>query len=272
MILGKLHRYFNRVFYSASSKQRLRSVMINLSSEVRGKNCFVLGSSPVPSIERFNDGMPLICINGSPMIAKELEMPPPTITVVDFELLDVNVNRLKPVRSVIIENELLSNLDLGVIVSSQSNASPGGNPDELKGIYSNFISLYKSDCRTIIHQATGVGNLENDVHGLLSRGAFAIGLCAWLGASSITFSGFSLKRESKNKSSYYYGDVVNDVLVRNEEFKSIQGWDTMAHSMADCQLLGQLSLNGHKIYSNSEEFIPLLQNWGHTPPDWAQRS
>jgi hypothetical protein len=247
------------------------STLHDLSKLIKDKDCFVLGSSPSPSLERFDNNMSLVCVNGSAMIADKLNMPPPVMTVVDFELLDVNINRSKPVRSKIIQNELLRDLDLGFIVSSQSNASPGGHPDELKANYSGFVSLYKSDCRKIIHQATGVSNLENDVHGLLSRGLFSIGLCAWLGASSITFSGFSLKRKNINESPYFYGDVINNVAIPDVRYKSIEGWDTRAHTMADCQLLGQLSLNGHKIYSDSEDFIPLLQNWGHAPPDWARR-
>jgi len=245
--------------------------MENLSGIVKNKDCFVLGSSPRPSLERFDNSMPLVCVNGSAAIADKLGMPPPIMTIVDFELLDTNINRSKPARAAIVKDGLLSGLDLGFVVSSQSNTSPGGSPDELQAKYSNFISLYKTDCRKIIHQATGVSNLENDVHGALSRGMFAIGLCFWLGASSVTFSGFSLKRKSKNESAYFYGDVVNNIEILDPKYESLKGWDTMAHSMADCQLLGQLSLNGHKVYSDSEEFIPLLQNWGHVPPHWAKR-
>jgi|APSaa5957512535_1039671.scaffolds.fasta_scaffold13816_3 hypothetical protein len=272
MIIDKIYTKYSVLKSKATSKARLHKAMVSLSEIVKGKDCFVLGSSPTPSLERFNKNMSLVCVNGSSIIADKLNIPPPIMTVVDFELLDVNINRSKPARSAIIKNELLNDLDLGFIVSSQSNTSPGGHPDELKAKYSGFISLYKSDCRKIIHQATGVSNLENDVHGMLSRGMFSIGLCFWLGASSVTFSGFSLTRKNKNESTYFYGDVTNNIKIPDVEYKSLEDWDTRAHSMADCQLLGQLSLNGHKVYSDSKEFIPLLQNWGHVPPDWAKRN
>lgn len=254
--------------------------LVNLRSQFgggfEGKDCFVLGSAPNPDLTLFQERMALVAVNGSAVNARRLGLPPPVMTVVDFELLDNSVNLSKETRSVIIKNRLLQGMDLGILVSTQSNGSQGGNPDILLAQYTKYIKIYKHQCRAIVHHVTGTKLLENDVHGLLSRGAFAIAICSWLGARSITFAGFSLFcTEEEDCSPHFYYDMdikfKENVVWKSENKPSGVSADTRSHSLADCALISQLVLRGQRICSKERDFLPVIQNWGCNPPNWAKR-
>lgn len=241
-----------------------------------GKDCFVLGSAPNPDLSLFQEGMALVAVNGSAVNARRLGLPSPAMTVVDFELLDSSINTTKESRSIIVKNRLLEGTDLGVLVSTQSNNSQGGNPDVLHAYYADFIRLYKHQCQAIVHYITGTNMLERDVHGLLSRGALAIAICSWLGARTVTLAGFSLFcTKEERRSPHFYHDMdlefrENVVWMSDNTLPPARG-NTRNHSLADCALISQLVLRGQRIHTKERDFLPVIQNWGCNPPDWAKK-
>lgn len=279
LALIKIRGVFKELPITLTRNLRLFIIKRALCKEVAGRDCFVLGSAPEPDLEGLDKDAVLICVNGSAANAARLGLKTPVMTVVDFELLDPSVNNEKITRSVIVKNRLLSGLDLGLLFVTQSNSSSGGTPECLDASYRLIATLYKSDCRSIVHNVTSCGVLENDVHGLLSRGGFAIALCAWGGAKRITFSGFSLFQNQKELHSPHFYESIKDSLDDKSVIWSATesvneaglNWDTRSHSLADSTLVAMLFLNGFDIRSNTKDFAPMLSNWGKNPPEWVKR-
>lgn len=273
-----------RHFHKKTAKKVLaRPYFINLLKlkspiydSICGKDCFVLGSAPEPDLSLFDDEMALVTANGSAGNANALGLPSPTMTVIDFELLDENKldeNKTEKSQLIARNRKLLNGLNLGILIAAQSNNNQGGNPDILQAKYNHFVELIKLERKTIVHQVSGSKLLENNVHGLTSTGAFAIALCVYLGARSVTFAGFSLFRSKQSKVTPHFFnklDVqtkVSTITDKNIEFD----YDSRNHSLADSALISQLVLNGHCILNSHKDFLPLLQNWGSEPPSWAMR-
>lgn len=259
---------------------RLFVIRRALRKEVAGRTCFVMGSAPEPDIEGMDKDAVLICVNGSGANAARLGLKSPVITVVDFELLDSAINTKVKTRSVIIKNDLLRGLNLGLLLATQSNYSNGGSPACLNASYKGGLKLYKTDCRSIVHKVTRSNILENDVHGLLSRGGLTLAICVWGGAKKIIFSGFSLfKHKDELNGPHYYASIEENFIekdiiwaVTKEAREMTDNWDTRNHSLADSTLIGMLVLNGHDISSSSKDFAVVLSNWGKNPPEWVMLS
>lgn len=277
LALIKLRRVLNELRITLTRKLRLFLIKRAICAEVKGRDCFVLGSAPEPDLEGLNEDTVLVCVNGSGANAARLGLKSPVMTVVDFELLDPSLNTEKETRSVIIKNNLLRGLNLGLLLATQSNGRNGGSPSCLNASYKIGLKLYKTDCRLIVHNVTRCNLLENDVHGLLSRGGLAIALCVWGGAKKITFSGFSLFRHKDELyGPHYYASIENDYIekdiiwaVTKQVREESDNWDTRNHSLADSALIAMLVLNGFDIRSSSKDFAVVLSNWGKNPPEWA---
>jgi len=242
MLLNRYSRYIHKANIILSSYFRIRFVRAEIIRLLAGRECFVLGSAPDPNLTAFKSDSLLICVNGSAANAKKLGLPTPILTIVDFELLDSLVNLEKESRSVIIKNQLLRGLNLGTLISTQSNGSSGGSINCLNANVEKHIRLYKYDCMKIVHNITQAKLLEKNVHGVLSRGALAVLLCAWGCAKSVTFEGFKLFRTKEELyAPHFYENNVNET-VWNAEPQSFQDWDTRSHSLADSALITQLIL------------------------------
>jgi len=241
-----------------------------ISPIIYGRKCFILGSAPSPSLRLFDKDSILVCVNGSASNAKRLGLPLPSLTVIDFELLDPTINQAKASRSVIIANKLLGGLDLGILVASQSNNSNGGDPHILHALYSNYLRIYSADCQRITASVSQSSLFERSLDGLLSRGVFAIALCAWAGAKSISFDGFSLfkSRAALGSGSYFYGQIVgldcsqSEFPVEHNHSEGPIDLDTRNHSLADCAMIASLVINGFRVNTDLPDFLPVIQNWG----------
>ena len=107
---------------------------------LRNKDVFILGSAPNPDLSSYSKKKILITCNGSAANAKKLKMGQPLITIVDNELLDKDIIKKKESRKSIINGGLLKSLNLGSIISVQSNHSKGSDVSLLQSKYSNFYS------------------------------------------------------------------------------------------------------------------------------------
>lgn len=260
-------------YNSISRVNRLNKVKGELQKRLSGKRCYVLGSAPEVDLSGYMEGDVVVSVNGSALNAKRLGLPEPRVTVVDFELLDPIVNQEKFSRSVIIKEEMLKGLDLGLLLSTQSNSSIGGDPNCLQARFEAHFQLYKEDCMKIVHNVTQTRNLEKTLQGLLSRGGMAIALCAYGGAKEIFFSGFSLFKDPKfdhppyfHAADFYNQNSLDSISWQLESYNRYD-LDTRNHSLADCILIGQLVLAGINIQTSSKDFAPLLSNWGKTSID-----
>ena len=102
--------------------------LFKVKGEISGKKIFILGSAPNPNLELDSSRHVVVTINGSAANAKELGLNDSVMTVVDFELITKKVALHTDVRSVIIKNNLLKNIDLGSVVAIQSNNTLLGDP------------------------------------------------------------------------------------------------------------------------------------------------
>jgi hypothetical protein len=210
------------------------------SSILKGKDCFLVGSAPNIDLSLYNEKMKIISVNGSAENIYKYNLSPITLTIVDNELLDPSINVIKESRKKIISNELLKNYNLGTLFSTQSNLSNGGDPSVLKANFINYQMINKFICKSICKRLTNNNLINNDLYSIPSTGFIAIAICFYLGAKSVTLTGFSF-------------------------YNNIDKIDTRSHTLADCALLTSLILNGFKIQSNDVDVLPLLSNWGRNP-------
>jgi hypothetical protein len=249
----------------------------HIGNFLKCQDCLLIGSAPNPDLSLYKNGMSIVTVNGSAANAKNLGLPPPKLTVIDYELIDPECFNEKESRRVIIENKLLKGLDLGTLISVQSNNSKGGSPSVLEANFNRYESINKAIARKIIHNVSDTKILNNDVHGLLSQGGMAIALCFWLGARSVTISGFSLFKKHNSKiEPHFYSDLPVS-LAGNYNWRSGDCekdallLDTRPHSLADCSLITQLVLRGFDVRTSEQDFLPLIRNWGSSPHDCAVR-
>ena len=260
-------RILNKIFYSIQTMSlslianwkvnRIRKELILL----KDADVLILGSSPSPALPDDYRNRLLICCNGSAANVKQLQLDNPVMTVVDYELIDVDVALSKDVRKKIINNKILANLNLGYLIATQSNDAIGGNPELLNSEYSGFLAIDRLTRRKIIDIVTGTNRIERDARlSLCSTGGFAVALSLFLGARSVSIAGFShLFSGNKHPQMHFYDEVLEDL---SKEL------NTRNHSMADSALISLSVINGYKINTFERDILPLVQNWGNDGPSW----
>jgi len=203
--------------------------------------------------------MQIICINGSPAQPLLKDIKSPAITFFDNELLNLTVNKTKASRSEIVHGKLLKNLDLGVVVTTQSNSFSGGPIDQLEAIWTNRLSTDKKFRKSLCKHLKMQPNLEGSSMGILSTGGFALAFLTFFGAKSISMSGFTFyKSPHKDDSEKFY-----KISTIEQKFsKNANRDDTRSHSLSDSNLISSLVLMGYKINSNDSDLLPILHNWG----------
>ena len=219
------------------------------------KDVFILGSAPNPDLKFYSKDKILVTCNASSANAHKLKLGDPALTIIDNELIDPNINLIKPSRSVIVKNKLLSNINLGNLISVQSNFSKGGLPEVLEAKYSTFSSININLRRMILQNTLSVNWIDENALSLASTGGFAIAFCAFLSARSITFEGFKLFQNEGNDLKHFYEEHKTMADNFNKE-------NTKAHSLADSLIVGILSAKGISINTSERDFFPLLSNWG----------
>ena len=249
MIKNFIKKMFNYSNYRSIKK-------INL---LRNKDVFILGSAPNPDLSGYSKKKILITCNGSAANAKKLKMGQPLITIVDNELLDKDIVRKKESRKSIINGELLKSLNLGTIISVQSNHSQGSDVSLLQSKYSNFYQINKQSRLEIIDYVTNTNLLERNMDGVISTGAFAFILSFFLGAKSVSFSGFRIYQKSNTLEHFYkFTEKKRNIFIKKKNIQSPK-----AHSLADSAVISILKLRGYKIKTDEIEFLHLLNNWGN---------
>ncbi len=239
---------------------RLR-VLKKSFSFLKNADVLILGSSPSPVLMDEHKSRLLICCNGSAANAKQLGLPDPIVTVVDYELIDPDVSAAKDVRRQIIKNRILANLNIGYLIAAQSNDAVGGCPSLLGANYHGYMTIDRFVRRKIIDLVTGVNKLDRKPElSLSSTGGFAIALSLFLGARSVSIAGFTHILEcGKYTQMHFYDDVIE---------KQTTNVNTRNHTMADSALISLAVINGHKITTNERDILPLVQNWGNSGPFW----
>ena len=247
----RIRRFVDKAFLICKSYFICFKVQ-KLRRNIAGKDVLILGSAPNPVLPKYFHAMPLICCNGSAANASDLSLQSPVMTVVDYELIDEHESKAKDVRSVIIDSGYLRGLDLGELVATQSNDAKGGKPEILQANYSRFLEISRFERRRMIDLLTNTRLLERDRRtSLCSTGAFAVALAFYLGAKSVTLSGFT----------YFVSSDVSNA----DEINSI---NTRSHSMADSMLLGLATINGKVIQTGERDLLPVIQNYGNEGPKW----
>jgi len=255
MIIAKIIRRIRNLLLWLNSSSSANKIRKSIDS-IRDADILVLGSAPNPILPESAKDMLLVCCNGSAANLKQLGMQSPVMTVVDFELIDPEIAYTKKVRSDIVKERILADLQLGTLVGTQSNPAIGGAPEILGAHYDRFISIDKFSRRKILDIVTGTEKLERDVQlTLCSTGAFAIALSLFLGARSVSISGFThLMSEGGSSQMHFYDEA---------SIKLSGKLDTRNHSMADSALIVLSVLNGHTILTREHDLLPLVQNWGN---------
>lgn len=235
--------------------------ILKLKNKIKGKNVFILGSAPNPNLDLYSNDHILISVNGSAANAKELGLKEPLMTVIDFELINKKTAIDKDVRSIIVKNNLLKDINLGFVISTQSNDTLLEDPGILKAKIKKFYSIHRFTRKILIQNVTKNKKLD-DTNSLVSTGAFACALCFFLGANEVIISGFSfLKNENFHPPSFYKTDELQfENKIKSEPDSKL---DTRSHSLADSNLISSLVINGRKIKTNEREILPLVQNWGN---------
>jgi hypothetical protein len=242
---------------------RLSAMLASLRAQVTARTVFVLGSAPHSSAAQFDPSMVLVSCNASALSAHRHGLPPPTLTVMDNELLDPDVSNQKPGRDTIIARGLLRDLDLGHLVCVQSNRAQAGDPGALGAKLSAVSLLDRGQRHRVVRNASGIEALDGSNWAMVSTGAFAIALAVYLGASRVRFSGFGLYKPLDALDPPHFYDSDLPALGPQRESRN--------HSLADAALVCALALRGVDIATDDHDFLPLVQNWGSKPPDWARR-
>lgn len=251
----KIMRRVENLKLAANTSARINKILESIDA-LKDSDVLVLGSAPHPVLPECAEDMLLVCCNGSAANAKRLGMKSPVLTVVDFELIDPDIAFSKSVRSDIIKGKILADLHLGILVATQSNSAIGGAPEILGAHYDRYTSIDQLARRKILNVVTGTDKLERDVRlSLCSTGAFAVALSLFLGARSVSISGFTYLMSADGGAQMHFYD---------EPSKASSGeWDTRNHSMADSALIVLSVINGHIIRTRERDLLPLVQNWGN---------
>lgn len=230
----------------------------------------MLGSAPDPNLSLYREGDLTVSVNASAANLRHLGMPPPALTIIDFQILDPSLRADNYSKHAIVKHKMLAGLSLGTLVLTQSNNSPGGNPDSLNASYEHLHILKKSHCRRVVNSVMKSKIIERDINNFVSRGAFALALTALSGASSIVFEGFSLFKSKEHAFvNHFYNDVIplpGEGIDWKSSVPTNSSWDVRVHSRADCCLISTLSALGFNLQTSCREFSPLLHNWGKNPP------
>lgn len=243
--------------------ERLTAILSSLRAQFAARPVFVIGSGPDSSVAGFEPSMIVVSCNASAASARRHALPPPALTVMDNEVLDPQASARKPGRDTILARGLLRDLDLGHLVCVQSNRARAGDPAALGAKLSGVSLLDRAQRHRIVRNASGIEALDGSNWAMVSTGAFAIALVVYLGASRVRFSGFSLRKPA---------DVLDPPHFYDRSLPaSTPHADSRNHSMADAILVSTLALHGFDIATDDHDFLPLVQNWGSKPPDWAGR-
>ena len=234
----------------------LRSfIMFHLNPIIYKKDVFILGSAPDPNLSLYSKDKVLVTCNGSASNAKKLNLVTPKMTIVDNELIDESIAYSKPSRSVIVKNQLLKDLELGNLICVQSNHSRGSKPDILKAKYEKVYNINNHLRKMIMRNIINITWFEENDLSLASTGGFAIALCAFLKAKSITFEGFKLFQGETNDLKHFYESHESLPTI----YKKL---NSRPHSLADSLIIGSLVARGKKLYTNEIDFLPIINNWG----------
>ena len=256
-----------RAIYEAYAPYEIKLVKQGITG-LHGRDVLLLGSGPSPDLTLFKDDMVVVTCNGSAANAKRLSLPTPTMTVVDYELLDPATAQSKPSRQAVVGNKLMADLDVGFLVAAQSNSSKGGDPAILQTRFRKYFELRRGARKRIVQSVTGMPLLERDVKtGLLSTGGFALALSFFLGCKSAVIAGFSLYKEANAELEPHFYPMDRESQPQRQDRRiDLSNIDTRNHSLADSALVTALCLNGHRVRTREIDFLPLVQNWGNTPP------
>ena len=248
--------YFLTFFLESLYKIKYRNIL-------KGKDCFLLGSSNVVDLTLFKQDMVVISVNGSAANAEKLHLPKILLTILDNELLDPICIKEKISRKYIIENKLLKNINLGTLICVQSNNSKGGDPLILEAHFNDYIKFNRFLVKKIIAKTTKSKLINKNINGLPSTGFTALAICFWLGAKSVSMTGFSFYENNNSIfDSHFYNQ--NDLELADKVL------NTRSHTLADSAILTSLVLNKYKVITKDHYLLPLIQNWGNFPPQWAQ--
>jgi hypothetical protein len=259
IIYKKLIQRFKQLMRLLSAPIYIK-IIRNSTNIFRSTDVLVLGSAPHPDLPEFAENMLLVCCNGSAANAKRLGLKGPAMTVVDFELIDPKIAFSKSVRSDILKSKILADLNLGILVATQSNYTAGGSPEILGARYDRYVSIDRFARRKILDVVSGTDKLERDARvSLCSTGAFAVALSLFLGARSVSIAGFTHLMGSDDDGQIHFYDAYS---------KSTAVLNTRNHSMADSALISLSVINGHIIRTRERDLLPLVQNWGNKGPGW----
>ncbi len=216
------------------------------------KKIILVGSGPNLDKTIFNNKNDIIVsCNASASNVNKLNLGEVKLTIVDNELIDKKIAFEKDVRSNIIKNDVLKDINLGHLISVQSNHSKNIDHKLLKANITSFTKVDKNMRKIIIDSVLGTSIVDKDNNSLISTGVFSICLCLYFGARQVIFSGFTLFKQEKD---HFYDEPKN----QNEDSELL----TRSHSLADSVTIGMLKMKGFNIEARDRDFYPLMNNWG----------
>jgi hypothetical protein len=176
-----------------SRSGRLRNLRKRLAAQLEDSCCLIIGSAPDIIIPESILNMPklqIICVNGSPCIAKNFG-----ITSTDITIIVGHTTALKSEKSRA-TIPLLNGLHTGevIFIENLDNKQHAMSVlDTARFQYDRFTSLSTHERSAIIGEVCGVELGIGKRHDRISAGAFAAVISAWANAGEIIMCGFSLK-------------------------------------------------------------------------------
>ncbi len=219
---------------------------------MKDKKVLVLGSGPNVKIsENKLENYIIVCCNGSAGYLKKNNLNiSPYLTIIDNELIDKDIVYEKDVRNQIIKKKLLKDMNLGNLISVQSNNSKNSDPKILEAKFNTFTLINKNFRRIIVNNLVNTNFIEKDDQSLLSTGVFSICLCFLLGASRVEFTGFSFWKKNID---YFYSEVNNS----SQSSENIRN-----HSLADSFFISLLKIKKFNLFTEDQDYLPFMTNWG----------
>ena len=173
----------------ATDADQLALLRLRWRARLENRRCLIVGSAPNAVAPDPAGVDAIICINGSPWVARRLGLPQPDITVVAGYATRSN-NEVQ--RATIAALRGLSTDELLFVEAGMSGQDGLPELDKVGFAYRHFRSITIDERAAIIEAVCGepLGRGHRDDR--ISNGVFAIALAIWCGADEVALAGFSL--------------------------------------------------------------------------------
>lgn len=223
---------------------------------LRTSRILLLGSAPAPSLPPDSTSWALWTVNASARQAELLALGSPVVTVVDLGFFSESTRSGA--------RKQVSQLDLGRVVAVSTV-----HLDKTPALPNESIRIGRFRRSIIVRAATGSRLIDSGTFAQLSTGGFATCLASLAASENVFLAGFTMTLAPGTKSTPHFYDDPN--ITPSVTDDSPDQVTARKHSAADSACLSLVTLRTSKLLSREPHLVPLIHNWGHNPPIWAER-